>query len=97
MPPSAACAKTSATPPASHNALAAFVIGLLYPWLKPRIERQIRIAQRQRLRQPECFGVMTGGLPNWVGELPVSNDGKWLLFPQRDEISSDLMMIENWN
>ena len=32
----------------------------------------------------------------WVGGLPVSSDGKWLLFPQVDEQSSDLMMIENW-
>jgi hypothetical protein len=28
--------------------------------------------------------------------LPVSSDGKWLLFSQLDEQSSDLMMIENW-
>jgi Tol biopolymer transport system component len=34
--------------------------------------------------------------PLWMGGLPVSNDGKWLLFPQQDELSSDLMMIENW-
>jgi Tol biopolymer transport system component len=32
----------------------------------------------------------------WMGGLPVSNDGKWLLFSQQDEKSSDLMMIENW-
>ena len=32
----------------------------------------------------------------WIGGLPVSRDGKWLLFPQVDEQSSDLMMIENW-
>jgi Tol biopolymer transport system component len=32
----------------------------------------------------------------WIGGLPVSSDGKWLLFSQRDEQSSDLMMIENW-
>jgi Tol biopolymer transport system component/DNA-binding winged helix-turn-helix (wHTH) protein len=33
---------------------------------------------------------------DWMGGLPVSNDGKWLLFSQVDEQSSDLMMIENW-
>jgi Tol biopolymer transport system component/DNA-binding winged helix-turn-helix (wHTH) protein len=32
----------------------------------------------------------------WMGGLPVSNDGQWLLFSQQDEKSSDLMMIENW-
>jgi Tol biopolymer transport system component/DNA-binding winged helix-turn-helix (wHTH) protein len=32
----------------------------------------------------------------WIGGLPISSDGKWLLFPQQDEQSSDLMMIENW-
>jgi Tol biopolymer transport system component len=33
----------------------------------------------------------------WVWHLAVSSDGKWLLFAQTDEESSDLMMIENWN
>jgi len=32
----------------------------------------------------------------WIGGLPVSSDGKWLLFPQLDEMISDVMMIENW-
>ena len=32
----------------------------------------------------------------WMGGLPVSPDGRWLLFAQIDEISSDLMMVENW-
>ena len=32
----------------------------------------------------------------WMGGLPVSSNGKWLLFSQQDEQSSDLMMIENW-
>ena len=37
--------------------------------------------------------------PPWIyiGGLPVSSDGKWLLFPQVDEQSSDLMMVENWH
>jgi Tol biopolymer transport system component len=34
--------------------------------------------------------------PAWMGGLPVSPDGRWLLFTQLDEISSDLMMVENW-
>ena len=36
--------------------------------------------------------------PPWdyIGGLPVSSDGKWVLFPQVDEQSSDLMLIENW-
>jgi len=34
--------------------------------------------------------------PGWIGGIPVSNDGKWLLFPQKDERSSELMLIENW-
>jgi hypothetical protein len=41
--------------------------------------------------------VMEKDTPGWVGGLAVSSDGKWLLFPQMDEQSSDLMMIENWN
>ena len=34
--------------------------------------------------------------PLWIGGMPVSSDGKWLLFPQVDQQSSNLMMIENW-
>jgi hypothetical protein len=37
------------------------------------------------------------GCPDYIGGIPVSSDGKWLLFPQQDEVSSDLMMVENWN
>ena len=40
--------------------------------------------------------VLEKDIPDWAGGLPVSSDGKWLLFPQVDERSSDLMMIENW-
>jgi hypothetical protein len=29
--------------------------------------------------------------------MPVSPDGRWMLFPQVDEQSSNLMMIENWH
>jgi len=35
-------------------------------------------------------------LPGWSGGVSISRDGKWLLYPQLDERSSDLMMIENW-
>ena len=34
--------------------------------------------------------------PGWIGGMPVSSDGRWLFFPQIDEQSSNLMMIENW-
>jgi Tol biopolymer transport system component len=34
--------------------------------------------------------------PEWMGGVPVSPDGRWLLFTQLDELSSDLMMVENW-
>jgi hypothetical protein len=35
-------------------------------------------------------------LPGWSGAVSISSDGKWLLYPQLDGNSSDLMMIENW-
>jgi len=35
-------------------------------------------------------------LPGWSGGVSISSDGKWLLYPQLDGRSSDLMMIENW-
>ena len=35
-------------------------------------------------------------LPLWIGGMPVSSDGRWLLYPQIDEQSSNLMMVENW-
>lgn len=34
--------------------------------------------------------------PIWLGGLPISNDGKWLLLPLLEDASSDLMMVENW-
>jgi hypothetical protein len=34
-------------------------------------------------------------LPGWIGAMPVSPDGKWMLFPQVDGHSSNLMMVEN--
>ena len=32
-----------------------------------------------------------------VGGLAISPDGTWLLYSQLDQISSDLMLIENWH
>ena len=32
----------------------------------------------------------------WIGSMPVSSDGKWMLYPQMDGSSSNLMMTENW-
>ena len=34
--------------------------------------------------------------PGWIGGMPVSKDGSFMLFPQVDQASSDLMLIENW-
>jgi Tol biopolymer transport system component/DNA-binding winged helix-turn-helix (wHTH) protein len=35
-------------------------------------------------------------VPGWIGGMPVSSDGRRLFFPQLDEQSSNLMLIENW-
>jgi len=34
--------------------------------------------------------------PAWLGGMAVSSDGKWLLYSQVDQASSDLMLIEDW-
>jgi Tol biopolymer transport system component len=36
-------------------------------------------------------------VPGWIGGMPISNDGRWLFFPQLDQESSNVMMIENWH
>jgi Tol biopolymer transport system component len=40
-----------------------------------------------KLEKPTAF---------WIGAMPVSSDGKWMLYPQLDESSSNLMMIDHW-
>ena len=40
--------------------------------------------------------VLDGKGLEYMGGLSISPDGKWLLFAQLDEKSSDLMMVENW-
>lgn len=34
--------------------------------------------------------------PGWMGQMSVSSDGTWLVYPQVEASSSNLMMIENW-
>lgn len=47
-------------------------------------------------KQVRPLHVMDKPAPNFMGALSVSSDGRWLLFAQGDEFSSDLMMVENW-
>lgn len=49
-----------------------------------------------KTRSVRTIHVLDGHPPEWMGGLPVSPDGRWLLFAQLDSLSSDLMMIENW-
>jgi len=50
--------------------------------LKSRVSKKIWVLERTP--------------PFWMGQMSVSADGRWLVFPQIDEQSSNLMMIENW-
>jgi len=34
--------------------------------------------------------------PQWIGGMPVSRDGEFMLYPQVDSASSDLKLVENW-
>lgn len=47
-------------------------------------------------RSSRTIHVLDGPPPGWMGGLPVSPDGRYLLFTQLDSLSSDLMLIENW-
>ncbi len=39
---------------------------------------------------------LEGVPPLWMGQMSVSTDGHWLVYPQTDERSSNLFTIENW-
>ena len=48
-------------------------------------------------RQVQPIYTLDKPTPIWIGGMPVSRDGKFMLFPQVDQASSDLMLIENWH
>jgi Tol biopolymer transport system component/DNA-binding winged helix-turn-helix (wHTH) protein len=47
-------------------------------------------------KQAHTVYVLKAPPPIWMGGMSVSPDGRWLLFAQLDDMSSDLMMVENW-
>jgi Tol biopolymer transport system component len=47
-------------------------------------------------RQTQSIFTLEKSTPQWIGGMPVSRDGKLMLYPQVDSASSDLMMIGNW-
>jgi len=47
-------------------------------------------------RQARSIFTLKKSTPQWIGGMPVSKDGKFMLYPQVDSASSDLMMIGNW-
>jgi len=49
-----------------------------------------------RSRQIRPIFTLDKPTPRWIGGMPVSKDGKFMLYPQLDSTSSNLMMIENW-
>ena len=47
-------------------------------------------------RQTRPIFTLEKSTPQWIGGMPVSKDGKFMLYPQVDSASSDLWMIGNW-
>jgi Tol biopolymer transport system component/DNA-binding winged helix-turn-helix (wHTH) protein len=47
-------------------------------------------------RQTRPIFTLEKPTPQWIGGMPVSRDGKFMLYPQVDSASSDLMMIGNF-
>jgi Tol biopolymer transport system component len=50
----------------------------------------LKTNKTQRITVPERVP------PLWMGQMSISSDGRWLVYPQVDEHASNLMMIENW-
>jgi Tol biopolymer transport system component/DNA-binding winged helix-turn-helix (wHTH) protein len=49
-----------------------------------------------KTKQTKRITTLEKAPPFWMGEMSVSGDGRWLVYPQVDEQASNLMMIENW-
>ena len=81
-------------PPVRFDAWTPVGTGIYF--ISAESEREIRFFDLNT-KSTRVIYVMEKSPPwGWVGGLPVSSDGKWLLVPQVDEQSSDLMLVENW-
>ena len=47
-------------------------------------------------RQTRPIFTLEKPTPQWIGGMPVSKDGKFMLYPQVDSATSDLVLIGNW-